>query len=127
MLTMSSQLRADPGVLDQLRAGRVDPCAMTALAGLLSRQRIRLVDLPPVPGEAAADRPLRQLLLVPDGPPPEGVPDTGPDAARRAVVDFFDAQLAPFRPYAVTETPAGVLVRYSPLAPPDLLEAFLAR
>jgi hypothetical protein len=127
MLTMSSQLRADPGVLDQMRAGRVDPCAMTALAGLLSRQRIRLVDLPPVSGEAAADRPLRQLLLVPDGPPPEGVPDTGPDAARRAVVDFFDAQLAPFRPYAVTETPAGVLVRYSPLAPPDLLEAFLAR
>ena len=127
MLTMSSQLRADPGVLDQLRAGRVDPCAMTALAGLLSRQRIRLVDLPPVPGETAADRPLRQLLLLPDGPPPEGVPDTDPEAARRAVVDFFEAQLAPFRPYAVTETPAGVLVRYSPLAPPDLLEAFLTR
>jgi len=127
MLTMSSQLRADPVVLDQLRAGRVDPCAMTALAGLLSRQRIQLVDLPPVPGETAADRPLRQLLLLPDGPPPEGVPDTGPDAARRAVVDFFEAQLTPFRPYAVTETPAGVLVRYSPLAPPDLLEAFLAR
>ncbi|HWN33166.1 MAG TPA: hypothetical protein VNP03_10485 [Pseudonocardia sp.] len=127
MLTMSPQLSADPGVLDQLRAGRVDPCAMTALAGLLSRQRIRLVDLPPMPGETAADRPLRQLLLAPDGPPPEGVPDTGPDTARRAVVEFFEAQLAPFRPYAVTETPAGVLVRYSPLAPPDLLEAFLAR
>jgi hypothetical protein len=127
MLTMSPQLRADPAVLDQLRAGRVDPCAMTTLAGLLSRQRIQLLGLPPVPGETATDRPLRQLLLAPDGPPPEGVPDTGPDTARRAIVDYFEAQLAPFRPYTVTETPPGVLVRYSPLAPPDLLEAFLTR
>jgi hypothetical protein len=126
-LTTSPQLRTDPAVAAELRAGRVDPAAMSALAALLSIQRLRLVALPPVPGEAIADRPLRQLLLTPDGPPPDGVPVTGPLAAQRHIVDFFEAQLAPFRPYAVTETPSGVLVRYSPLAPPDLLEAFLAR
>ncbi|MDT7601206.1 MAG: hypothetical protein QOK26_3283 [Pseudonocardiales bacterium] len=123
-LTTSPQLRADPEVTAQLRAGRVDPAAMSALGALLSIQRLRLVALPPVPGEAAADRPLRQLLLTPDGPPPDGVPAAD---AQRHIVAFFEAQLAPFRPYAVTVTPSGVLVRYPPLAPPDLLDAFLAR
>jgi hypothetical protein len=123
-LTTSPQLRADPEVTAELRAGRVDPAAMSALGALLSIQRLWLVALPPVPGEAAADRPLRQLLLTPDGPPPDGVPAAD---AQCHIVAFFAAQLAPFRPYAVTVTPSGVLVRYPPLAPPDLLEAFLAR
>jgi hypothetical protein len=122
-LATSPQLRADPEVTAELRAGRVDPAAMSALGALLSIQRLRLVALPPIPGEAA-DRPLRQLLLTPDGPPPDGVPAAD---AQRHIVAFFEAQLAPFRPYAVTVTPSGVLVRYPPLAPPDLLEAFLAR
>jgi hypothetical protein len=122
-LATSPQLRADPEVTAELRAGRVDPAAMSALGALLSIQRLRLVALPPIPGEAA-DRPLRQLLLTPDGPPPDGVPAAD---AQRHIVAFFEAQLGPFRPYAVTVTPSGVLVRYPPLAPPDLLEAFLAR
>jgi hypothetical protein len=123
-LTASPQLRADPEVTAELRAGRVDPAAMSALGALLSIQRLRLVALPPVPGEAAADRPLRVLLLTSDGPPPDGVPAAD---AQRHIVAFFEAQVVPFRPYAVTVTPSGVLVRYPPLSPPDLLDAFLAR
>jgi hypothetical protein len=124
-LAASPQLRADVGVLARLRAGDVDARAMSALAALLSAQRVRLVDMPPVPGEVtpaeSADRPLRQLLLAPDGP----APASSSADPERAIVDYFRAQRAPFRPDAVQPTGAGVLVRYSPLAPPGLLGALV--
>jgi hypothetical protein len=79
------------------------------------------VDVPPVPGELtpaeSTARPLRQLLLAPDGSAPSS---RSADPAR-AIMDYFRAQQAPFRPDAVVPTAAGVLVRYSPLARPDLL------
>jgi len=124
-LAASTRLRAERGVLARLRAGDVDGRATSALAALLSAHRVRLVDVPPVPGEVtpaqSADRPLRQLLLAPDGP----APVSGSADPERAIVDYFRAEQAPFRPDAVEPTEAGVLVRYSPLAPPDLLGAFL--
>jgi hypothetical protein len=127
-LAASPQLRADPSVMAQLRDGQLDSRALSTLAAALSRQRLRLLALPVVAGEVTprgpVDRPLHQLLLVPDGPPPEGA-GSGPPVATQAIAEFFAGQLAPFRPHAVSVLPAGVLVRYSPLAPQGLLEAFL--
>ena len=120
-LGASPQLRADPAVLDLLRAGRVDSRAESALAAALVDQRIRLVALPPVPGEVATAQPMRQMLLAPvDG-------SSADPGGRAAIVAFYQAQISPFHPDVITDTPNGVLIRYSPLAPPDLLAAFLAR
>lgn len=120
-LAASPQLRADPAVLALLRAGRVDSRAESALAAALVDQRIRLVALPPVPGEVATAQPMRQMLLAPV--------DTSPTdpGGRAAIVAFYQAQISPFHPDVIADTPGGVLIRYSPLAPPDLLAAFLAR
>jgi len=125
MLTMSPQLSADPGVLDQLRAGRVDPCAMTALAGLLSRQRSDS-SICPDARETAADRPLRQLLLAPDGPPPEGVPDTA-RTPRAAPSSSSSRPNWPVPPVRRDGDPGRCARPLLAAGPPDLLEAFLAR
>jgi hypothetical protein len=50
-LAASPQLRADPAVTAQLRDGQPDSRALSTLAAALSRQRPRLLALPPVAGE----------------------------------------------------------------------------
>jgi hypothetical protein len=122
-LTGSPRLVSDPGTASQLRAGLLDPRACTALAALATGQRVRLVALLPVPGEAEVGRPMRQMVLAPAGPAPDG--RTDPAAAEEAIGAFFRAQVGPFRPSAMAETRSGVLVRYSPVSPPGLLSAFL--
>ncbi len=125
MLAASSQLTATAEQADRLRAGLLDARAATALGGLLSEQPVRLVALPEVPGEQAIGRPLRQLLLA---PAPAGALARGlPPRAQQRIVDFFTAQLAPFRPYSMAITPSGVLVRYSPQGPPGLLDSLVPR
>lgn len=125
MLAASSQLAVSAELADRLRGGLLDARAATALGGLLSEQPVRLVALPEVPGEQAIGRPLRQLLLT---PAPAGAPSRGlPSGAQQRIVDFFTAQLAPFRPYSMAITPSGVLVRYSPQGPPGLLDSLVTR
>jgi hypothetical protein len=124
MLTVSSHLETTPEVADALRRGLLDSRAATALGGLLTERRIRLVALPEIPGEQAIGRPLRQLLITPARPDPSS--RASPETAR-SIVDFFTAQLAPFRPYAMAITADGVLVRYSPQGPPGLLDSFLTQ
>jgi hypothetical protein len=121
-VTQSPWLSMDPAEARRLRAGDLDPRACTVLAALVGQQHVRLVALPPVPGEQDTGAPVRQLVLAPDGPAPDG---GGPAEARRAIDEFFRAQIRPFRPYAMAQTPSGVLVRYSPSAPAGLLGAFL--
>jgi hypothetical protein len=124
MLTVSPHLETTPDVADELRAGSLDSRAATALGGLLTEKRIRLVALPEIPGEQVIGRPLRQLLITPARPDPSS--RASPDTAQ-SIVDFFTAQLAPFRPYAMAITTGGVLVRYSPQGPPGLLDSLLTQ
>lgn len=125
MLAASSQLAVTADLADRLRGGLLDARAATALGGLLSEQPVRLVALPEVPGEQAIGRPLRQLLLM---PAPAGAQSrTVPPGAQQRIVDFFTAQLTPFRPYSMAITPSGVLVRYSPQGPPGLLNSLVTR
>jgi len=107
---------------DALRSGSLDSRACTALGGLLTEQRIRLVAMPEIAGEQAIGRPLRQLLITPTRPDPSS---RASPRTEQAIVDFFTAQLAPFRPYALAITPGGVLVRYSPQGPPGLLDSLV--
>lgn len=122
MLTVSPHLETTPDVADRLRTGSLDSRAATALGGMLTERRIRLVALPEILGEQAIGRPLRQMLITPGRPDPSS--RASPDTAQ-SIVDFFTAQLAPFRPYALAITPDGVLVRYSPQGPPGLLDSLL--
>ncbi|HZZ46431.1 MAG TPA: hypothetical protein VFE65_06070 [Pseudonocardia sp.] len=121
VLATSPALAMAPPLAAQLRAGLLDPRACTALGALAGDQRIRLVALSAVPGDV--DPTLRQLVIAPDGPAPSG--DTTHDGELRSITAFFQAQLLPFRPFAMAATPGGVEVRYSPYAPPGLLAAFL--
>jgi hypothetical protein len=124
MLVASRQLEIGADLADRLRSGVLDSRAATALGGLLSELPIRVVDLPEVAGEQAIGRPIRQLLL---GPAPAGAARRIPTNAQQRIVDFFTAQLAPFRPYSMAITPSGVLVRYSPQGPPGLLDSLLTQ
>jgi hypothetical protein len=124
MLTVSPNLQTPPDVADSLRDGALDSRAATALGGLLTEARIRLVALPEIPGEQAIGRPLRQMLITPDRPDPSS--RASPDTVA-GIVDYFIAQLSPFRPYAMAITPDGVLVRYSPQGPPGLLDSLLTQ
>lgn len=124
MLTVSPHLEATPDVADTLRDGSLDSRAATALGGLLTERQIRVVALPEIPGEQAIGRPLRQMLITPGRPDPSS--RASPETAQ-SIVDFFTAQLAPFRPYAMAITPDGVLVRYSPQGPPGLLDSLLTQ
>jgi hypothetical protein len=63
-------------------------------------------------------------LITPGRPDPSS--RASPETPR-SIVDFFTAQLAPFRPYAMAITPDGVLVRYSPQGPPGLLDSLLTQ
>jgi hypothetical protein len=122
MITVSPHLETTPALADALRSGSLDSRACTALGGLLTEQRIRLVAMPEIAGEQAIGRPLRQLLITPTRPDPSS---RASPRTEQAIVDFFTAQLAPFRPYALAITPGGVLVRYSPQGPPGLLDSLV--
>jgi hypothetical protein len=124
MLTVSPHLETTPDVADTLRSGALDSRAATALGGLLTERQIQVVALPEIPGEQAIGRPLRQMLITPGRPDPSS--RASPETPR-SIVDFFTAQLAPFRPYAMAITPDGVLVRYSPQGPPGLLDSLLTQ
>ncbi|MGQ0480125.1 MAG: hypothetical protein ACT4O0_03715 [Pseudonocardia sp.] len=120
MLTASPQLEISDELAAHLRAGSLDSRAATALGALLTEQPVRLIGLPEIGGEQAIGRPLRQLLIA-------GSPRSGSGNAEQRIVEFFTAQLAPFRPYSMATTPDGVLVRYSPQGPPGLLDSLLTR
>lgn len=112
VLAGSSRLVASAPVRALLQAGRVDPRVIATLATMLAGAPVGVLDLPAVPGEDPAGQPRRQLLLA--------VPPTG----ARAMIDFFTVQHDPFRPQSLSPVPAGLLVRYPPLAPPGLLVAY---
>ena len=120
-LASSPGLVMAPPLAEQLRAGLLDPRACTALGALASNQRIRLLELAAVPGDTATIR--RQLTIAPDGPAPNG--DSSVEGELSSISAYFQAQLQPFRPFAMATTPTGVQVRYSPYVPPGLLTAFL--
>jgi hypothetical protein len=147
-LSSLPRLRLTAPLAAQLRDGQLDPRACAVLGALTSEQPIRLVALPPVPGESGTGQPLRQMLIAPDEPPPETTivalgrpigrpevskssPPTTPDAEAQlsdnyTIIAFLEAQISPFRPYSIANTPSGVLVRFSPSPPPGLLTAFLS-
>lgn len=109
------RIAVDPGVRVFLDTGRVDPRVLAVLASLAQRGAVRVLELPAIPGEDAAGQPRREMLLA---LAPDGTAD---------LTEFFAAQSGPYRPLAIIPTPAGVLVRYAPVAPPNLLEGFEGR
>lgn len=115
VLVESTRITSDPGIRQLLADGRVDSRVLSALATLAVRDEVQVLDLPAVPGEDVADRPRRQLLLA--------VPGDGALTVEQ-IQEFFDVQRGPYVPEAVIPTPTGVLVRYSPIGPLDLLAPF---
>ncbi|MFC3448259.1 glycosyl transferase [Amycolatopsis speibonae] len=109
-LAASSQIQCEGRTREALNAGDVDPRLIATLAALATLHPIRLVDFPSAPSEAAADQPLRRLVV------------SGNDEA--AIADFYTGQRATFQPASVTRVPGGVLVTYPLFPPSGLLTPF---
>ncbi|MFK0251923.1 ArnT family glycosyltransferase [Amycolatopsis azurea] len=109
-LAVSERIRCEGRTCDALSAGRVDPRLIATVAALATLRPLRLVDFPAMPGEAAADQPLRRLVV------------SGNDEA--AIADFFTGQRATFQPASVTRVRGGVLVTYPLFPPSGLLTPF---
>ncbi|EMD29892.1 ArnT family glycosyltransferase [Amycolatopsis azurea] len=109
-LAASERIRCEGRTRDALTAGRVDPRLIATVAALATLHPLRLVDFPAMPGEAAADQPLRRLVV------------SGNDEA--AIADFFTGQRATFQPASVTRVRGGVLVTYPLFPPSGLLTPF---
>ncbi|WP_326835976.1 glycosyl transferase [Amycolatopsis rhabdoformis] len=110
-LTRSGRVSCAPDARAALVRGDTDPRLIATLAAFASRQPVRVAAFPSVPGEDAAGRPRRQVLV-------SGADD---EATR-----FYAGQRAQFRPESVRRTADGVLVTYPPFAPPGLLTSFTA-
>lgn len=111
-LAASSQVLIDPTVGDLLTAGRTDPRLLALLGALTSTSAVRIVALPEVAGEDAADQPRRRAVLSVPGQPPE------------ELVLFFTTQRGVYRPDSAVATSDGVLVSYPPAPPNGLLTSF---
>ncbi|MEV7551165.1 glycosyl transferase [Amycolatopsis sp. NPDC089917] len=112
-LAASERIRCEGRTRDDLTAGRVDPRLIATVAALAALHPVRLIDFPSVPSEAAADQPLRRLVV------------SGNDEA--AIADFFTGQRATFQPASVTRSRGGVLVTYPMFPPSGLLAPFSSR
>jgi hypothetical protein len=111
-LAASSQVLIDPTVADLLTTGRTDPRLLALLGALTSTSAVRIVALPEVAGEDAADQPRRRAVLSVPGQPPE------------ELVLFFTTQRGVYRPDSAVATSDGVLVSYPPAPPNGLLTSF---
>ncbi|GAB3742865.1 glycosyl transferase [Amycolatopsis oliviviridis] len=109
-LAASAQIRCEGRTRDLLTAGKVDPRLIATIAALATLRPVRLVDFPSVPSEAAAEQPLRHLVV-----------SSGDEAA---VADFFTGQRGTFQPASVTRVRDGVLVTYPLFPPSGLLTPF---
>ncbi|OXM54426.1 phospholipid carrier-dependent glycosyltransferase [Amycolatopsis alba] len=109
-LAASGQVQCEGHTRDALHAGKVDPRLIATVAALATLQPVRLVDFPSAPSEAAADQPLRRLVV------------SGNDVT--AIADFYTGQRATFQPASVTRVPGGVLVTYPLFPPSGLLTPF---
>jgi hypothetical protein len=102
---------AEPSVLDLLRRGAVDARVLATLSDVATTEQVLVADLPQIPGEDAANRPRRQVLLT----------ATGARADR--LVAYFRAQRGAFAAQSVTAGPSGVLVTFPPAPQAGLLAA----
>ena len=100
---------AAPATADLLRAGRVDARVLATLSDFATVQPVKVADLPAEPGEDAAGRPRREVLL------------TAPGEQATRIVTWFRAQRGAFAVQDVASGPDGVLVTFPPAAPSGLL------
>jgi hypothetical protein len=106
----SGRVEADEPTRRLFTAGRVDPRILATLAGLISGGPVRVVGLPALPGEDAADQPRRQILLANSPKSP---------AEFRA---YFAVQQPPYQPVSAADSETGFRVLYPPAAPSRLLQ-----
>jgi hypothetical protein len=88
----------------RLRNGTVDPRLLTLLAGMVARNDIRLVDLPPAPGEVGGSAVRSALIAAPEMAP---------------VQTWLAAQRSPLAPDDVRLTDSGLLVGFRYATDPD--------
>lgn len=116
-LAANPALQLGEGVRDLMTGGRVDPRILITLPRAAALGRLGVAELPAVDGEEVDQQPRRRVLLS----SLEGRPLTGDTADVERVSQVFEGQSGAYRPLAVEQTDAGLLVTYGTDAPTGLL------